>query len=325
LPVDLIGRFDSNKQVHFPFKLAEDKEFDALGFGTNAVDHLIVVPEYPQFDSKIHLTSHTQLAGGQIASCMTGVSRLGFRSAYAGRFGSDLEGVFGLQTLVDEGVDIRFSETVDGARTQIAFILIDERSGERTVIWHRDHRLEYAAGEAPVAAAALTRVLHCDAHDPFAVIEMAKVARQNGAIVTIDIDEVADGVLEMLPLVDILISSVEFPEKLTGIRDRRTALAEIRSRFGCTIVGSTKGVRGSSVLVGDSYIKTSAYDVPGGCVDTTGAGDAFRVGLIYGLLKGAEIEETLKYANAVAALKCRQLGARTALPQENELLSFLKA
>jgi sugar/nucleoside kinase (ribokinase family) len=308
--------------VQFPFKLAENKEFDVLGFGTNAVDHLIVVPEYPQFDSKIHLTKHIQAAGGQIASCMAGISRLGFKAAYAGRFGSDSEGAFGLQTLADEGVDTRFSETVEGARTQIAFIMIDERNGERTVIWHRDRKLEYTAGDAPVAAAGLTRVLHADAHDPFAVTEMAKIARENGAVVTIDIDDVSDGVIEMLPLVDIMISSVEFPEKLTGIRDRRTALTEIQSRYGCAVVGTTKGSRGSSVLVGDTYLKTPAYDVPGGCVDTTGAGDAFRVGLIYGLLKGAGIEESLKYANAVAALKCRRLGARTALPTENEVLSL---
>jgi sugar/nucleoside kinase (ribokinase family) len=310
--------------VQFPFKLAADKEFDAVGFGTNAVDHLIVVPEYPQFDSKIHLTKHVQAAGGQIASCMAGVSRLGFKAAYAGRFGSDSEGAFGLQSLADEGVDTRFSETIEGARTQVAFILIDERNGERTVIWHRDPQLEYRAEDAPLEAAALTRVLHADAHDTFAVTKMAKAARQNGAIVTIDIDDVSDGVAEMLPLVDVLISSVEFPEKLTGIRDRRTALTEIKARYGCPVVGTTKGSRGSSVLVGDTYIKTPAYDVPGGCVDTTGAGDAFRVGLIYGILKGAEIEESLKYANAVAALKCRQLGARTALPAENELFNLIR-
>jgi sulfofructose kinase len=310
--------------VQFPFKLAEDKEFDVLGFGTNAVDHLIVVPEYPRFDSKIHLTNHIQAAGGQIASCMAGLSRLGFKAAYAGRFGSDSEGDFGLQSLLDEKVDTRFSQTIDGARTQVAFILIDERSGERTVIWHRDSRLEYAADEAPIAVAALTKVLHADAHDTFAVIEMAKAARHSGAVVTIDIDEVAEGVGEMLPLVDVLISSVEFPEKLTGIRDRRTALTEIKARYGCPIVGTTKGSRGSSVMVGDTYIKTPAYDVPGGCVDTTGAGDAFRVGLIYGILKGAEVEESLRYANAVAALKCRQLGARTALPTETELFNMVR-
>lgn len=309
--------------MKFPFQLSADKEFDVLGFGTNAVDHLIVVPEYPQFDSKIHLTKHIQAAGGQIASAMAGLSRLGFKAAYAGRFGSDGEGAFGLQTLADEGVHTRFSETVAGARTQIAFILIDERSGERTVIWHRDRKLEYGADDAPIAAAGLTKVLHADAHDPFAVAEMAKAARRGGAIVTIDIDEVSAGVVEMLPLVDVLISSAGFPEKMTGLSDQKAALAELKARFGSTVVGMTMGERGALVLADGLYFESPSFAVPGGCKDTTGAGDAFRVGLIYGILKGAEIEESLRYANAVAALKCRQLGARTALPDENELFSLI--
>jgi sulfofructose kinase len=310
-------------KVKFPFTLAENKEFDALGFGENAVDHLIVVPEYPEFDSKINFTDHILMAGGQIASCMVGLRRLGFKSSYIGRFGSDPEGEFGKRSLAEAEVDTRFAETVDGAKSQVAFILIDERNGERTVIWNRDKRLGYRAGEAPLEAAAMTRVLHMDAHDLPARIELARAARASGAIVTIDVDNITDGLDELLPLVDILISSIEFPEKLTGIRDRRTALTEIKNRYGNAIVGLTKGDRGSSILVNGTYIKSSAYDVPGGCADTTGAGDAFRVGMIYGLLKGAEIEESLKFANATAALKCRKLGARTGLPTETELLDMI--
>ena len=309
--------------MQFPFKLAKDKEFDVLGFGTNAVDHLIVVPEYPQFDSKIHLTRHIQAAGGQIASSMVGLSRLGFKAAYAGRFGSDTEGEFGLKTLADEDVETRFSETVAGARTQIAFIVIDEPSGERTVIWHRDAKLSYRAEEAPLTGAGLAKVLHMDAHDPFAAAAMAKAAREQGAVVTIDIDEVSEGVTEMLPLVDVMISSAEFPAKITGIHDAQAALAEIKARYGCPVVGMTLGEQGALVLAEGVFLESPSFAVPGGCKDTTGAGDAFRVGLIYGLLKGAGIEESLKFANATAALKCRQLGARTALPDEAELLGFV--
>jgi sugar/nucleoside kinase (ribokinase family) len=63
--------------------------------------------------------------------------------------------------------------------------------------------------------------------------------------------------------------------------------------------------------------------VPGGCRDTTGSGDAFHAGLLYGLLTGEALETSLKMANAVAALKCRELGARTALPDLQELTNFL--
>jgi sugar/nucleoside kinase (ribokinase family) len=80
---------------------------------------------------------------------------------------------------------------------------------------------------------------------------------------------------------------------------------------------------GSLVLCEDIFVQSPAFEVPGGCVDTTGAGDAFRAGFLYGVLTGASVEESCRYANAVAALKCRDLGARGALPTEEELNDFI--
>ena len=87
--------------MQFPFTLSPEKEFDAAGFGVNAVDHLIVVPEYPASDTKARLIEYRQGAGGQTASAIVALQRLGMRTAYAGRFGTDAEGRFGLQSLKD--------------------------------------------------------------------------------------------------------------------------------------------------------------------------------------------------------------------------------
>ncbi|MBA2620500.1 MAG: carbohydrate kinase family protein [Acidobacteria bacterium] len=311
--------------MRFPLKLAENKQFDAVGFGTNAVDYLIVVPEYPAFDSKIRLTEYVKAAGGEIATTMTGLSRLGRKTLYAGRFGDDREGDFGLQTLRDEAVDVRFAEQIKGARTQIAFIIIDERSGERTVIWERDARLSYAERDAPVKIAAQGKVLHFTPHDTPACLRLAKAAKAENTIVSIDIDNLFADVEDLLPFVDIFISSAEFPEKLVGVKDRKDSLREINQRFGCAVVGMTLGEKGSLILCENEFIETDGFNVPDACRDTTGAGDAFRVGFLYGLLKGETIETAATMANAVAALKCRALGARTALPDESELLEFIKS
>ncbi len=309
----------------FPFNLSHEKEFDCVGFGLNAVDHLVVVPEYPAFDTKTRLLEHRQSAGGQTASTLAALKRLGLRTAYAGRFGSDREGSFGLGTLREEGVDVEFAEVIEGARTQIAFIIVDARSGERTIIWDRDERLAYRVDEAPVEIAPRGRVLHLDAHDPPACARMAHAARAAGTIVSADIDNIYGGLPELLPLTDVLISSREFPGRLTGISDPRAALLEIKARYGCPVVGMTLGVHGA-LLYGDSvWLESPAFAVPGGCRDTTGAGDAFRAGFLYGLLSGEEIETSLRLANATAALKCRALGARAALPTQTELNDFLTA
>lgn len=310
--------------MHFPFKAAAEKEFDAVGFGTNAVDYLIVVPEYPAFNSKIELSNYKELAGGEIASTMAGLRRLGMKTAYVGRFGDDSAGNFGLQTLRDEGVDISRAEQVKDAMTQVGFIVIDERSGERTVIWKRDAKLAYTPDEVPLELVRQTKVFHATPHDAPACVALAREAKARGAIISIDIDNLFDGIREMIPLVDIFISSREFPEKLLGIRDEREALREIKQIFGCPLVGMTLGEAGSLVFYEDTFIETKGYAVPNGCKDTTGAGDAFRVGLLYGILKGETVENALEMANAVAALKCREIGARTALPNEKELLQILR-
>ena len=309
--------------MRFPFNLAENREFEAIGFGTNAVDFLIEVPEYPSFNSKIELSDYIQAAGGEAATTMVGLRRLGLKTCYIGRFGTDKEGDFGLSSLQDEAVDISFAEQIAGARTQIAFIVIDQRNGERTVIWHRDKLLAYTETDAPVAAADLGKVLHFTPHDARACLPMAQKAKASGTVVSIDADNVFEGISELLPQVDILISSAEFPEKLLGIKDKKDSLRQMQRRFGCKVVGLTLGEKGSLILCENQFVETEGFAVPNGCKDTTGAGDAFRAGLLYGLLTGETVETAAQMANAVAALKCRALGARTALPNFSELKEMI--
>jgi len=310
--------------MKFPIEAPLGRPFDAVGFGLNAVDHLIVVPEYPEFDTKMRLIEHKQSAGGQTATAMVALKRLGLKTAYAGRFGSDPEGSFGLDTLKADGVNVEFAEVVEGARNQIAFITIDVRSGERTIVWDRDDRLAYKPEEAPVEFGSLGRVLHLDAHDPSACARIAKAAKASGTIVSADIDNVYEGLPELLPLIDIMIGSKEFPRRVTGIVDEREALVELHARFGCAIVGMTTGAAGAVVYCAGEFIESPGYVAPGGCRDTTGAGDAFHGGFLYGFLTDEDLETSLQFANAVAAMKCSALGARTALPTEPELKNFLK-
>ena len=309
--------------MHFPLTLKKDTDFDVVGFGTNAVDFLIQVPTYPKFTSKIELTDYQQAAGGEIATSMVGLQRLGLRTAYVGRFGSDAAGEMGLDSLKREGVDLTYAETIEGAQTQIAFIVIDEQSGERTVIWKRDAKLHYTEADAPLEAVSATKVLHFTPHDARACLRLAESARSTGTIVSIDIDNMFEGVEELLGSVDIIIASADFPRKLLGEVDHRTSLREIQRRYRAPIVGVTLGEAGSLILCGNDFIETPGFEVPGGCKDTTGAGDSFRVGLIYGLITGQSVEDSARIANAVAALKCRAVGARTALPTPDELNSLL--
>lgn len=310
--------------MNFPFSILSANEFDAVGFGTNAVDYLIRVPEYPAFNSKIELNKYTVEAGGEVASSMLGLSRLGLKTSYIGRFGDDPAGQIGVGSLTDEGVDVAKTEIVAGAATQIAFIIIDEASGERTVLWQRDAKLSYSYAEAPVEAAIRGRVLHLTPHDTAACIRIAAAAKAAGVIVSADIDNVFDGIQDLLPLVDVCIVSASFPAKLLGITGEKSALEELSSRFGCAITGLTLGEAGSLIYSGGEFIETNGFKVPGGCADTTGAGDAFRTGFLYGMLQGSSVEDSAITANAVAALNCRGYGARSTLPTSDEVNALLR-
>jgi sulfofructose kinase len=309
--------------MRFPLPVPTNRPFDAVGLGLNAVDHLIVVPEYPAFDTKMRLLAHKLSAGGQTATAMVALQRLGMKTAYAGRFGSDSEGAFGLATLKEDGVNVDYAEVVEGASTQLAFIVIDTRNGERTIVWDRDDRLAYQPAEAPEEFGALGRVLHLDAHDPSACAVVARKARESGTLVSADIDNVYPGVGELLPLIDLLVTSKEFPFRVTGIREMRKSLIELKARYGCAIVGMTLGAEGALIYCDGEFIESPAFAAPNGCRDTTGAGDAFHGGFIYGLLNNEDIETSMKLGNAVAAMKCGQLGARLGLPLKDQLYAFI--
>jgi len=309
--------------MNFAIKLThDDRKFDVVGFGLNAVDHLVTVPRYPSFNTKTRLTEHHQLAGGQVSSAMVGAQRLGLRTSYLGKVGDDYEGRLLIGSLLSEGVECAGVMVAAGARTQSAVIIIEQFSGERTILWHHDEGTRISPAEIHREAITRARVLHLDGYDTLAAIQAARWAHEAGLAVTIDLDTVYKGIDELLPLVDFLIMSQGLAAELSGVMDERAALKQLHERFGCYLVAMTQGARGALAYVEEAFIASPAFRPPV-CRDTTGAGDAFRAGFIYGLVKGLSVEETMRVANAVAALKCRELGARAALPAEAELGQFL--
>ncbi|HEY7912894.1 MAG TPA: PfkB family carbohydrate kinase [Blastocatellia bacterium] len=306
-------------RIHIP----EEKPFDAVALGLNAVDHLVVVPYYPEFNSKVRFLSHTIACGGQCATAMVALARLGLRARYIGKVGDDDMGRVQIDSIVSEGVEATGVEVVAGAESQTAFIIIDRESGERTIIWDRDERLTIRAEEVDRAAVTSGRVLHLDGHDSEAAIAAARFARAAGVPAVLDIDNIYPGTEELLPLIDFVVSSNAFPERLTGERDLRAGLKSISERYGSSFVAATMGSEGVLAYYEGQYIHSPAFRIE--CRDTTGAGDSFHGGFIYGLLTGLSVEETLSFANAVAALKCREVGARTALPTLDEVMTLLKS
>lgn len=308
--------------MNFSLTLPENREFDVIGFGLNAVDHLVAIPRFPQFNSKVRLTEHRQMPGGQVSSAMVGVQRLGLRAAYVGKVGYDNEGRMLIESMQKEGVDCTGVQIAVGAKTQGAVIIIEQFSGERTILWYHDDGTRIPPEELKREQIVRGRVLHLDGFDTAAAIQAAQWAHEAGMPVTIDLDTVYPGIDELLPHVDCLITSQGLANELAGTMDEREALKKLNERYGCYLVSMTQGARGALAYVEHQFVASSAFRPPV-IKDTTGAGDAFRAGFIYGLCKGLNIEDTMRAANAVAALQCREVGARDGLPTEEELREFL--
>lgn len=312
--------------VRIPFALLDPgaRPFDVAGLGQNSVDLLAVVDTFPRSNTKHRIETFARLPGGQVASAMVCCARLGWRARYVGRFGNDELGQIGLASLEQEGVDVSAAQTVP-ARTRFAIVLVDHRTGDRTVLWDRDPGL--ALRPADVAADVWTsaRALHVDCEDIGAATAAAQAARASGALTVIDVEAVLPGVPALLRHIDVIIASETFPERLTGHHDTGTALAAMAREYGPAVACVTLGASGSLAICQGREIRTPAFEVP--VVDSTGAGDAFRGGFISGYLQmGAEadVADVLTYATATAALKCRSLGARDGLPRANAVEQFLK-
>lgn len=301
------------------------RAFDAVGFGLNSIDFLTVVAEHPRPNSKQRIQRFARLPGGQAATAMVTCARLGWRARYIGRFGDDDNGRLGRQSLVEEGVDVSAAATADGATNGFAVILVDARSGDRTIMWDRHPGLAMTRADVPVDAVRSGRVLLVDCHETDAATCAAQTAREAGVPTVIDVERVRPGISELLEQIDVIIAAADFPGALTG-KSLGEALGVLARDFRAALVCATLGREGSLAFCQGREIRTPAFHVP--VVDTTGAGDVFRGGFIAAWLlhEGtAEVEELLAYANAVAALKCRMLGARQGIPGPDEVSGVLRA
>jgi len=312
-------------QVRIPFEVPRPgtRSYDVAGLGLNSIDLLAVVPEYPAPNTKVQLAQFAQLPGGQIATAMCACAKLGWRVTYIGSFGDDEFGAVSRQSLADAGVDSRWSRTVSGATNQFAVVLVDARSGERTVLWHRHRALTMEAADVPFVGATSGRMLVVDCHETAAATRAAQCARQAGIPTIVDVERVRPGIAALLESIDAIVAAESFPSELTGYSDTGRALEAMSREFNAPLVCVTLGARGSLARCGGREIRTAAFDVE--CRDSTGAGDAFRGGFAAGCLRspGGEIEDVLAYANAVAALNCRGLGARGGLPTREEVDELL--
>ena len=306
--------------MRFNFPFPEGKPFEVVGMGLNSVDFLCVVPEFPTLSSKMRISRFSRQGGGQVATAMVALSRWGVKTKYIGKVGEDELGRFSLDSIQQEGVDVSSVLIEPKTPNQFGMIIVDGITGERTILWDRDEQLMFRQGELQKEEVCSGKLLHLDGHDIQAALQCARWAKEEGIPTVIDLDKVDPFTSELINEINFVVTSERFPKMFTGISNREKAFRELQKHtpgFLC----ATLGPEGVMALVDGEILYVSGFKFK--AVDTTGAGDVFHAGFIYGLLQNWEVKEILRFANGVAALKCRDLGGRKGIPPLEEAQKFL--
>jgi len=293
-----------------------EKQFDVVGVGLNATDTMILIPHFPAYGGKVPFLQELPSPGGQVASAMVCCAKLGLRTKYIGTIGDDERGRIQWDSLQGSGVNLDHVQKRENCPNQSAYILIDQTTGERTVFWSRPDCLRIDPEEISEEQITCAGLLHIDGHDTPAVAHAAQIARANGIPVTVDVDTIYKGFEHVLPNVDYLITSSEFPERWTGEPDPFKALAQLQDTFGMKVAAMTMGAHGALARENGKFVYSPAFVV--NCLDTTGAGDVFHGAFCYSVVRGFSMAETLEFSNAMAALNCTAMGARGGIASESE-------
>jgi sulfofructose kinase len=290
---------------------------DVLCIGHASYDITMRVPHHPGANEKMHAEALRYDGGGPAANAAVAVRRLGGTSAYCGYLGWDMYGDANAKAFVHEGVDLRW--TVRGEQPTPVSAILAKPDGTRCVINYKREtpwlQPEVLAAMPQMAAG----VLLFDGHEPLISVDIARAARRRGIPTVIDAGSVHRGTRELVPIIDYLVSSERFALDWAQTTDAYAALARLAevapnvviTRGGEGLLWARQGERGQ--------VPAFAVDI----VDSTGAGDAFHGAFAFGLARGMGWIELLRYASAVGALTCTQLGARAGIPDADAVRTFL--
>jgi len=298
--------------------------YDILGLGCVAIDDLLYVPNYPSADAKVQVHRRERQCGGLTATALVAAARLGSKCVYAGILGEDPLSQHVVDSLHQEGINTDFIRRQAGARPIHSIVIVDEARQTRTIFY--DLQNVFGAQEDWPAEEVIrsARVLFVDHFGVEGMSRAARIARAAGIPVVADFESnIMPGFDDLLALVDHLIISQEFAEKLTDESRPEVALEQLGRRRQAAIV--TCGGEGCWYLSAeepDALYRRAAYPVQ--VVDTTGCGDVFHGAYASALARGLTMDERVRFASAAAALKATQRGGQTGIPTRPAVEAFMK-
>jgi len=283
------------------------------------MDYCVLVEKYPNVDEKTVALDRYYGSGSPVVNAICQLAVFNCDTRLIAAIGGDRDGERFAENIMGFGIDRDYLRIREQEATPRAFIWVEKQSGRRTVVLDRDIA-PLSPDELPLNELESANFLLIDGVEADAAIAAAQIVRNAGGRTMLDAGAVREHMTEQLALTDYLIVPVAFVREWFGAMDLFQACRELLAT-GPQLVVVTNGAAGSVAAWEDATQWFPAYPVKS--VDTTGAGDLFHAGYLYGLTQEWSVEECIRWASATAALGTTALGGRGHLPTIEEVRALL--
>ncbi len=292
--------------------------------GVATLDAIVAVDRLPGPDERVPGTAGRLAGGGVAATAAVALARLGVPVAFIGRVGDDETGRWIGDDLTREGVDVE-GLVLGPGRSPLSAVLVESRSGTRALAPYPGDAGTIELSAADIDRCAAAEWIHVD-HAGYGMISGLRDA---GVTAALSLD--GGVVIDDLSLADVDLYGPTESALVARHPGGLGAALRLALDEGPSLVVATRGAAGSLAIertgpTGEATFHAApGFAVPGAdpSGSTLGAGDVFHGALLAALIDGHPVPESLRRANATAALSCRALDGRSAIPTRDELDAFL--
>ncbi|MCV0397964.1 MAG: sugar kinase [Rhizobiaceae bacterium] len=287
--------------------------------GLATLDFVFDVDAMPRTAEKHRARDASMIGGGGAANAAVAISRLGGRASLAVRLGDDEFAALIEAGLAGEGVDGSLIRRIAGSRSSFSSVFID-RKGERQIVNFRDDTTSTDANWISQSDMSIDAALS-DTRWPEGALAAMQLARRQGRPGVIDGEAPARLALAALVAASHIAFSAQGLREFAGTDDFRDGLAKARDETGAWVC-VTDGANGVAVLEEERLRTIPAFGVD--AVDTLAAGDVWHGAFALALAERQGEIDAVRFANAVAAIKCMRAGGRASYPDRAAVETFLK-
>ena len=286
--------------------------------GIAVQDRIYYLNALPEGGGKYQSQHYQETGGGPAATAAVAIARQGVEVDFIGRVGDDACGNTLISELQRYGVNTQHCRQIPQARSSQSAILVDSK-GERIIV-------NYPSPDLPTDADWLNAIdfsrydmVLADVRWHEGTLKAFTLARAAGVRTLLDADVTPQDITPLAALADHAVFSSPGLQRMTGIADAHQALNAAARAEGRVYV--TRGEEGTLWKEDDRFCHLDAFSV--NVVDTTGAGDVFHGALAVALAEDLSPSQSVRFASAVAAMKCTRPGGREGIPNREQTESFL--